>query len=100
MTGLTRHLSQEATAGLWTDPVLAKIFKSPQQGAATTVWAATAKALAGKGGKYLEDCQISRAWTEADGQYGVGYSVWAYDEEKEDKLWKKSLELVGLKDDA
>ena len=76
-----------------------KIYKTPQQGAATTVWAATAKALAGNGGKYLEECQISRPWIEADGQWGSGYASWAYNAEKEGKLWKKSVELVGLKDD-
>ena len=100
MTELTRHLSEEALANLGgSDPNLPKILKTPEQGAATTVWAATTKALEGKGGKYLEDCQISRPWTEADGQNGVGYSNWAYDKEKEAKLWKKSLELVGLNDE-
>lgn len=99
-TGLSRHLTDEAKGDLFSDPVLKKLFKTPEQGAATTIWAATAKALEGKGGKYLEDCQISRAWTEADGQWGPGYAAWAYDAEKEGRLWKKSLELVGLKDDA
>jgi hypothetical protein len=48
----------------------------------------------------LEECQISRAWTEADGQWGPGYAKWAYDEVKEGILWKASLKLVGLKEDA
>ncbi|KAH6986751.1 hypothetical protein EDB80DRAFT_756466 [Ilyonectria destructans] len=39
---------------------LIKMFKSPQQGAATTIWAATSKAFEGQGGKYLEDCQIAK----------------------------------------
>ena len=80
--------------------LLAKSFKTPQQGAAPSVWAATAKALEGTGGKYIEECQLSRPWTEADGQWGMGYSTWAFDEKKEGKLWEKSLELVKLKDDA
>ncbi|PVH88659.1 short-chain dehydrogenase [Cadophora sp. DSE1049] len=99
-TGLLQHMSEEEKAGLGNDPTLVKIFKSPEQGAATTLWAATAKALEGVGGKYLEDCQIINAWTEADGQWGPGYASWAYDAEKENKLWAKSLEMVGLKDDA
>jgi hypothetical protein len=28
-----------------------------------------------------------------------GYATWAYDEEKSKRLWKVSLELLGLKDD-
>ncbi|KAH7409180.1 hypothetical protein BKA64DRAFT_664319 [Cadophora sp. MPI-SDFR-AT-0126] len=99
-TGLLQHMSEEEKAGLGNDPTLVKIFKSPEQGAATTVWAAVAKALEGTGGKYLEDCQIIKAWTEADGQWGPGYASWAYDAEQEKKLWAKSLEMVGLKDDA
>lgn len=36
-------------------------MKSVPQAAATTVWAATAPSLAGHGGAYLADCQISEA---------------------------------------
>jgi hypothetical protein len=43
-------------AGLGGDPSLTKISKNAEQGAATSVWAATASALEGQGGKYLEDC--------------------------------------------
>ncbi|KAG4421928.1 hypothetical protein IFR04_004907 [Cadophora malorum] len=99
-TGLLQHMSEDEKADMGSDPTLVKIFKSPEQGAATTVWAATAKALEGIGGKYLEDCQIIKAWTEADGQWGPGYASWAYDSEKQKKLWAKSLEMVGLKEDA
>jgi NAD(P)-dependent dehydrogenase (short-subunit alcohol dehydrogenase family) len=99
-TPLQKHLSAEVIASMSNDEALAKAMKSPQQGAATTVWAATSKDLNGMGGKYLEDCKIARAWTEADGQYGEGHAAWAYDAEKEEKFWKLSLKLVGLKDDA
>lgn len=99
-TELGRHLPEEGAKAMLNDPVLAKLWKSPEQGAATTVFAATSKALDGMGGKYLEDCQISRPWTEADGQWGPGYAAWAYDAEKEGRFWKMSLDLVGLKDDA
>ena len=37
-------------------------MKNVEQGAATTVWAAVANELEGKGGKYLEDCQESMPW--------------------------------------
>jgi NAD(P)-dependent dehydrogenase (short-subunit alcohol dehydrogenase family) len=99
-SNLSRHLSAEATEGLLKNEDLAKVWKSPEQGAATTVWAATAKELDGLGGKYLEDCHISRPWIESEGQWADGYAPWAYDAEKEGKLWNKSLDLVGLKHDA
>jgi NAD(P)-dependent dehydrogenase (short-subunit alcohol dehydrogenase family) len=100
LTDLSRHLSEEANAGLLEDKVLQNLYKNPQQGASTTLWAATAKVLESNGGKYLEECQISKPWVESSGQWGMGYSAWAYDKEKEEKLWKTSLELVGLNDDA
>src|SRR3546814_7810455 len=43
-------------------------LKSPQQGAATTIWCATSPALASFGGVYCEDCDI--AFIEADGELG------------------------------
>ncbi|KAJ3192877.1 hypothetical protein HDU83_005945 [Entophlyctis luteolus] len=98
-TDLMRHMPKEAQSGWQQDEYLSKVFKSPEQGAATTTWAATAKELEGKGGKYLEDCQIIGAWNEENGQWGPGYASWAYDEEKAKKLWALSLKLVGLPDD-
>ncbi|KAH6869775.1 short-chain dehydrogenase [Thelonectria olida] len=96
-TGLYQHLSEEMAASQ-SDPALAKIFKTPQQGAATTVWAAVAKTLEGQGGKYLEDCQISKEWDSAAGPWAPGYASWAYDEKKEAAFWAKSETMVGLKD--
>ncbi|KAF5010032.1 hypothetical protein FDECE_3786 [Fusarium decemcellulare] len=95
-TGLYKHMSEAEVAASQSDPSLAKIFKTVEQGAATTVWAATAKALEGQGGKYLEDCQIAKPWDSAAGPWAPGYGLWTYDEEKEAKLWDKSLELVGV----
>jgi NAD(P)-dependent dehydrogenase (short-subunit alcohol dehydrogenase family) len=94
-TDLQRHLSDEVKRAVVTDE-LVRLYQTPQQGAATTVWAATAKALEGVGGKYLEQCQVSQPWQETGGQWSPGYAIWAYDPEKERKLWLKSLELVGL----
>jgi NAD(P)-dependent dehydrogenase (short-subunit alcohol dehydrogenase family) len=98
-TGLTRHLSEEEKAAAFDNPILTKVWKSPEQGAATAVWGAVAGELEGKGGKYLEDCGIAEAWDPETGLFGAGYGPWAYDEVKEGKLWKRSLELVGLEGD-
>ncbi|KAF5618685.1 oxidoreductase [Fusarium sp. NRRL 52700] len=97
-TGLYKHVSEAEVAASQSDPALAKIFRTVEQGASTTVWAATSKALEGQGGKYLEDCQISKPWDSAAGPWAPGYGSWTYNEEKEGKLWAKSLELVGMKE--
>ncbi|KAL4877040.1 short-chain dehydrogenase [Aspergillus karnatakaensis] len=94
VTGLMQHFSEEHMKGLGTDPGLAKLLKSAGQGAATSVWAATAKVLEGKGGKYLEDCQIAAPVKPGVAQFDPGYSAWAYDEEKAARLYEKSIELV------
>jgi NAD(P)-dependent dehydrogenase (short-subunit alcohol dehydrogenase family) len=95
-TPLYRHMSEADVAASASDPALGKIFKTVAQGAATTVWGATAAALEGQGGKYLEDCQISEKWDESAGQWAPGHAAWAYDDEKASKLWAKSFELVRL----
>ncbi|KAF5587217.1 WW domain-containing protein [Fusarium pseudocircinatum] len=96
LTDLTRHMSDDVKDGLSKDPYLASIYKTPAQGAATSVWAATAGALEGQGGRYLENCQIIGPWTTDQGVYGPGYGEHAYDEEKAGILWEKSLQWVGL----
>ncbi|KAH7174269.1 uncharacterized protein B0J16DRAFT_348368 [Fusarium flagelliforme] len=95
-TDLGRHMSEDAKSKIGGDPYLQKVWKYSLQGAATTVWGATAEALEGQGGKYLEDCQIIGKWDPESSMYEPGYAEWAYDEEKAKKLWEKSVEWVGL----
>jgi NAD(P)-dependent dehydrogenase (short-subunit alcohol dehydrogenase family) len=99
MTGLVQHMSQEDIDNLSADPNLGRIMKSPEQGAATTVWAATSKSLEGNGGKYLENVQVAGPWEPSTGRWGTGYAPHAYSPEKEARLWELSLKLVGEKDD-
>ncbi|KFY98623.1 hypothetical protein V500_01593 [Pseudogymnoascus sp. VKM F-4518 (FW-2643)] len=73
-------------------------LKSPEQGAATTVWGAVAKCLEGDGGKYLDDVQIARPWTPDQPFALPGWAPHAHDEAREGKLWKLSLDLAGLED--
>lgn len=98
LTDLGRHMTAEDTAAFAADPYLMRMYKTPQQGASTSVWAATAKELEGQGGKYLENCQIIGQW-KGDGMFTPGYGAHTYNPEGEAKLWKVSLDLVGLKDD-
>jgi NAD(P)-dependent dehydrogenase (short-subunit alcohol dehydrogenase family) len=95
-TPLQKYLPKEAT-DRWRTPEAEKLMKSPEQGAATTTWAATAKVWEGKGGKFLENCKVSPAADmKSSDALREGYAPWAYDEEAERKLWELSEKLVGV----
>lgn len=97
MTNLGRHLSQESME-FFMSPEMQAWMKSPEQGAATTVWAAIGKEWSKKGGTYLEDCHVSEPAPEMEGLKPTipGYKPYAYDEGAARRLWKVSNELVGL----
>lgn len=69
-------------------------FKTPEQGAATQVWAATSPQLNGLGGVYLEDCDIAEP--AVDGDQSSGVRDWAVDPEQAARLWTLSAELTGV----
>lgn len=91
-------MNQADLDALGVDTTLATIFKSPEQGAATQVWAAVSDHFEGKnGGRYLSDC--GECGPVAPGsQVGAtnGYGDHVYQPELEEKLWKMSYEAVGL----
>ncbi|CAM6096865.1 unnamed protein product [Calypogeia fissa] len=95
-TPLQRHLKDEEMQGWKENPDAVANVKSPEQGAATTVWAAVGKEWEGKGGKFLEDVQITSPAKEGATETDPGYAKWAFDAEKEDRLWADSLKMVGL----
>ncbi|MGW7402615.1 SDR family NAD(P)-dependent oxidoreductase [Streptomyces sp. NPDC054833] len=97
ITPLQRHLPREEMVERgWIDeqgnPLNPEGFKTPQQGAATQVWAATSPQLDGMGGVYLEDCDIAEP---ADGER-TGVKDWATDPEQAARLWALSAELTGV----
>ena len=94
-TGLQVHVQEQLAASM---EAAKDYMKSPEQGAATTVYAALSKEWEGRGGRYLEDCQEAR---EVDGAApgALGYHPRAYNEEGEKKLWADSSKFVELKDD-
>ncbi|MCX5084236.1 MULTISPECIES: SDR family NAD(P)-dependent oxidoreductase [Streptomyces] len=99
LTPLQRHLpKQEMVDRGWIDEdgnlLYPEAFKTPQQGAATQVWAATSPQLNGMGGVYLEDCDIAEP-APADGTR-VGVKEWATDPEQAARLWALSAELTGV----
>lgn len=69
------------------------VFKQVPQGAATTVWAATAPELDGHGGLYCEDCGVAE--TIEDPSMDQGIMSWALDEEAAERLWALSEEWSG-----
>ena len=72
-------------------------FKTVEQGASTTVWAAVAPELEGVGGKYLEDCQISKLSTpEAIATDHFGYLEYAVNLDNALKLWYLSIEWIKV----
>lgn len=94
-TGLQVYTPQEVKDGWKKDPKIAAIMKNPEQGASTTVYAAVSPEWEGRGGRYLQDCEEAPAMGEGY-SFISGYAEWAYDEQKEKKLWEDSLEMVGL----
>lgn len=92
-TELLRHVSDEQKVDWETNEFLKNYWKSPEQGAATSVWGALARELEGTGGKYLDDCQIAGP-ADPSQRHGPGYAAWAYSPEMEAKLWAKTLDLL------
>jgi NAD(P)-dependent dehydrogenase (short-subunit alcohol dehydrogenase family) len=94
-TPLQSHMSPEQTEG-WRRPEAMCTMKSPGQGAATTVLAAIGKKFEGRGGKYMENCDVAhpRAKGDADLMH-PGYAPHAYDEKTALELWDIALRLVA-----
>lgn len=67
-------------------------FKSIPQGAATSVWAATAADLEGCGGLYLEDCHVASAAVPEDFE---GVQAHATDPQAAERLWELSVQWTG-----
>jgi len=91
MTGLQSSLSKEEMIAMgWMDDTgkLNDMFKTIEQGAATSVYAAVSPDLNGKGGFYLEDCAESTIPPETSPF--AGWAVHAKDTEAATKLWELS----------
>ena len=104
MTGLQKHMDPEffKKAG-WVDSEgkLNERFKTPEQGASTTIWGCVAADLENRGGLYLEDCTIApvKPTSEilkimASGDYPAVVAEHAMKEDDAEKLWDISLEAI------
>ena len=69
-------------------PIFLLVFKTPWQGAQTTIYCAVSEELEGVSGQYLADCKIQRPKTAA-----------ANDDSMADRLWQLSCRIVGLEEE-
>lgn len=108
-TGLAKHLdpaSLKAAGALAEDGTPVRNAEQQQktipQGAATTAWCATSPQLAGYGGVYCENSDISplvspddeAAWRKSLGMPGV--LPYAVDPDAASRLWEFSEQILGL----
>lgn len=96
MTDLQRDLPQEEMRAMgWIDEEgqVDTRFKTPEQGAATTIWAATSPLIADRSGAYCEDCNIAEP---VDERSRSGVRPWAVDPDEADRLWTMSQHLTGF----
>jgi NAD(P)-dependent dehydrogenase (short-subunit alcohol dehydrogenase family) len=97
LTPLQRHMDRrEMVANGWIDEdgnLIDPTFKTPEQGAATQVWAATSPQLSTMGGEYLENCDVAEPNNTEEKGWGV--RDYAVNPESAARLWALSEELTG-----
>jgi hypothetical protein len=84
-TNLARHMDPEVLAHLVASGTYT--FKTPEQGAATSVLVATSPQLEGIGGRYFEDCNEAAVG-------GSGVAAYALDPGNARRLWEVSLRML------
>lgn len=72
-------------------------WKTLEQGAATTVWAAAVADADEVGGRYCEDCHVGEPLGDSEeaGMISAGVRPYALDAERAKALWVKSEAMVG-----
>ena len=100
MTPLQRHMKTEEMVEMgWVDKngeiseQAKSLFKTPEQGASTTLWAATSPKLNDRGGEYCEDCDIASV-AGKDTPRWSGVAPWAVDDEAAKRLWAETEAMV------
>jgi NAD(P)-dependent dehydrogenase (short-subunit alcohol dehydrogenase family) len=96
LTPLQRHLTEDDMQALLAGiPDPEATLKTPEQGAATATWAATAPALDGRGGVYCEDCEVASPKPPDRQDAREGVSAHAVDPGAAERLWQVSARLTG-----
>ncbi|CAJ2502800.1 Uu.00g101940.m01.CDS01 [Anthostomella pinea] len=88
--------SQEGIETAKGDQRMMKYFGSFEQACATSVFGAVSAELEGKGGLYLEGASVAGPVPPDGDVIEYGYGEWAFDREKEEKLWEVSRQMVGV----
>ena len=70
-------------------------FKTVEQGASTTVWAAVAQEFENVGGVYLEDCAIAEVIKTKEENMMKGCLSYALNSENARKLWEISEKMIS-----
>lgn len=101
LTPLQRHLPVEEQVQLgWLaedgtpNPAVQALFKTPAQGCATTLWAATSPLLADAHGAYCEDCDVAELVTDATPRHR-GVAAHAVDSASAERLWAMSERMLA-----
>jgi NAD(P)-dependent dehydrogenase (short-subunit alcohol dehydrogenase family) len=93
-TNLQRYVSEEELQQMRarTGAASGVVWKTPEQGAATSVLVATSPLLEGVGGRYFEDCNEA-----GPNQPGTrrGVAAWALDPEAATRLWDVSVKTLA-----
>ncbi len=99
ITGLQREMTlHEQIERGWVDEqgtVIGADFKTPSQGAATGLWAATSPQLDGRGGLYLEACDVARVSAPTAPMDDGGVRAYAIDPDAAARLWELSVAATG-----
>ncbi|MEV5375842.1 SDR family NAD(P)-dependent oxidoreductase [Streptomyces nondiastaticus] len=99
ITGLQREMTlHEQMERGWVDAhgnVIGAGFKTPSQGAATGLWAATSPLLHDRGGLYLEDCDVAPVSAPGTPMDDGGVRAYAIDPDAAARLWELSVTATG-----
>jgi NAD(P)-dependent dehydrogenase (short-subunit alcohol dehydrogenase family) len=90
-TNLSRHYDPDVLAKLLSSGVYT--FKTPEQGAATSVLVGTSPLLDGVGGRYFEDCNEAEP-NKPGTRHGV--AAYALDPTVAEQLWDVSIKMLDL----
>jgi NAD(P)-dependent dehydrogenase (short-subunit alcohol dehydrogenase family) len=99
LTGLQRHVDPQTLkkwrGGKDIDPDnLPSNFKTPEQGAATSVLLAVSPLVEGVGGRYFSDCNEAEIVAERKPDVS-GVAAYALDRANAERLWEESLRMLN-----
>ena len=104
LTHLQRHLEHEEMVALgWKkedgslSDLAANFFKSPSQGASTTIWCAVSSMLNDIGGVFCENCDIAqrKEYIDESMRRYFGVADHAIDTEEAKRLWEETEKMIS-----